>query len=148
MRVINKYGFIFISIIMFGCDINDDTDYTEFVYRNESSHYIEVEAFNNANSNVRIRTFDLNTGEEEIFLQQPENWTGPLEIPPFFGTDSVITIFDDTLAITFEPGRLDGNPMRIDNYKLLEGEEDPYVYLFEFTNEDYERALERGRVIN
>lgn len=42
-------------------------------------------------------------------------------------------------------GRVEVNLMRIDNYTLPEGEVKPYILLFEFTNEEYERALQRVR---
>lgn len=136
-------------LLLVSCDLNDEAEQTNFIYRNESTHEILFAAYFNSEKtgSSRIESFFLLEGEQEEFLQKPEDWTGPLGTPPFWGSDSIVTIFDDTLSITYDRGRVDGNAMRIDNYKLLEGEEDPYVYLFEFTNEDYERALERGRVV-
>jgi hypothetical protein len=145
-----KYcSFLIIIFLIISCDVHDDTDQTNFIYQNDSSHEILFTAyFNSENTgSQRIESFFLLQGEKEEFLQTPENWTGPLGTPPFWGSDSIVTIFDDTLSITYDRGRLDGNPMRIANYELVEGETEPYIYLFEFTNEDYERALERGRVI-
>jgi len=137
-------------LLLIGCDLNDESDSTKYILLNESGHEITLIEFYTAsgtgNKYQESHYLDINAQIE--FTSEPENWTGPLASSPFRVADSIVTIFADTLSIMYDRGRLDGNPMRIDNFKLLEGEEDPYVYLFEFTNEDYERALERGRILN
>ena len=134
---------------LYGCDIKDDTDVTKYILSNESDHQIKFTEYNTASGsgNKFQETYNLDLGERIEFISEPENWQGPLESSPFLTADSIVIFFNDTLAITHDKGRLDGNPMRIDNYELVEGETEPYIYIFEFTNEDYERALERGRIV-
>ena len=136
---------IFLGFI--SCDTSlEFSGLTHFIYRNSSDHKVRLEAYYNGVLNER---YTLNRGHEEVFqdgLREGEN-NPPYDRPRYLIDDSVVTIFDDTLLITYNIGRLDGNPMRIANYELVEGETEPYIYLFEFTNEDYERALERGRIV-
>jgi hypothetical protein len=120
--------------------------WTKHVYRNSSDHIVELRSYSNGNE---YKSFTLKQVEDKVFdnfASEGKN-NPPFDEPRYIGVDSVVTIFDDTLSIMYDRGRLDGNPMRIENYELVEGETEPYIYLFEFTNEDYERALERGRII-
>ncbi|WP_296619278.1 hypothetical protein [Marivirga sp.] len=140
---------LILILFLTSCDVNDETDITKYILSNESSHEITlIEYYTASGSGNKFQeSYYLDVNAQIDFISEPENWTGPLASSPFLTADSIVAIFDDTLSIMYDRGRLDGNPIRIDNYKLLEGEEDPYVYLFEFTNEDYERALERGRIV-
>jgi hypothetical protein len=116
-------------------------------FSNISSHKIDVRIY--AYEGELFDDFILSVEEEVVRRRDARSGSGngPLGISIYQAADSIITIFNDTLLIHYDIGRLDGNPMRIDNYQLVEGETEPYVYLFEFTNEDYERALERGRIV-
>ncbi|WKK84072.2 hypothetical protein QYS48_17850 [Marivirga arenosa] len=138
---------LLLCILFIGCD--SDLEYsglTNFIYRNSSSHKVTLEAYYEGELN---ESFTLEKGREKMFkdgLREGEN-NPAYDRTRYHIDDSVVTIFDDTLSISYDKGRVDGNPMRIENYKLVETETEPYVYLFEFTNEDYQRALERGRVV-
>jgi len=138
-----------IILFLVGCDgrYSNIYDTTRYTYINNSNHQLDFIAFFNSENGSKIERFELAQEEQISFERYLDHWTGPLERAYFVSADSIITIFDDTLAISYNEGRLDGNPMRLDNYELLEGETDPYIYLFEFTDDDYERALERGRII-
>ncbi len=138
---------LFICLVFTACDANlQFSGWTKHIYRNNSDHKVELSYFIDS---AKYESFILAPEEEEIFDNfgsEGEN-NPPFDEPRYIGVDSVLTIFDDTLSISYDLGRLDGNPMRIDNYELVEAETEPYIYLFEFTNEDYERALERGRIV-
>jgi hypothetical protein len=93
-------------------------------------------------------SFNLRSGEEYIW-QIPavdgEN-NGPFGTALFRPHDSVLVYYADTLVMYFDIGKLAGNPMRIENYDLVEAEREPFVYEFVFDEEDYNLALERGRI--
>lgn len=142
-----KLSILFLSILLIACDANVEySGATNHSYRNNSDHKVALKAYINGEGDI---DFLLKSNEEIVYEHYPSEGEDnpPFSLPRYTWDDSVVTIFDDTLAIMYDQGRLDGNPMRIENYTLLEGEVEPYIYLFEFTNADYERALERGRVI-
>ncbi len=139
--------FLFIYLVFTACDANlEFSGWTKHIYRNNSDHKVELSYFIDS---AKYESFILAPEEEEIFDNFGSEGKGnpPFDEPRYIGVDSVVTIFNDTLSISYDQGRLDGNPMRIENYELTEAETEPYIYLFEFSNEDYERALERGRIV-
>ena len=136
-----------ILIIVTSCDSNMEfCCATNYIYRNNSDHQVKLESFVD---NRNVFEFSLNMGEEYINeLEAVEgDGNGPIYSTRFSGNDSILVYFNDTLVIQYDIGRLDGNPMRLDNYELIEANKEPYLFLFEFTNQDYERALERGRIV-
>ncbi len=144
-----KYIFYISCIFTLGCDTNNASDVTKYIFINESDHHIVLTGYSTASGsgNKFIENYDLEIGDQIEFIVEPSDWTGPLANSPFRTADSIVTVFNDSLSIMYDRGRVEGNPMLIDNFTLLEEEENPYIYLFEFTNEDYERALERGRLL-
>jgi len=139
-----RFYFLIIILLLIGCDRRYAiTDTTRYTYVNDSEHKLSFIAYFD---DIDER-FELDPEDKISFERSIENWSGPLGRSYFFSADSVLTIFDDTLAIDYNNGRTYGNPMIIENYELLDGETNPHIYLFEFTNEDYERALDRGRII-
>ena len=134
-------------LILVGCDANlEYSGWTKHIYRNSSDHKVELLYYIDS---VKYESFILAQGEEEVFdnFGSEGKNNPPFDEPRYIGVDSIVTIFDDTLSVSYDRGRLAGNPMIIDNYELVEAEAEPYIYLFKFTDEDYERALERGRVL-
>lgn len=129
------------------CDANVEfSGATNYIYRNSSDHHVKLESYVD---NKNIFEFSLNTDKEYIRELGPvegEN-NGPIYSTRFSGNDSILVYFNDTLVIQYDKGRVPGNPMRTDNYELIEANEEPYIFLFEFTNEDYERALKRGTIV-
>ncbi len=142
-----NFKLFFLCLVFLSCDANVEfSGWTKHIYRNNTDHKVELSYYID---NVKYESFQLAQEAEKVFDNFPSEGKNnpPFDEPRYIGVDSVVTIFDDTLSIMYDRGRLDGNPMRIENYELVEGEKEPYIYLFEFTNEDYERALERGRII-
>ncbi len=137
----------FFCLILVGCDANlKYSGWTKHIYRNNTDHIVELSYYIDS---VKYESFNLAQGEDKVFdnFGSEGKNNPPFDEPRYIGVDSLVTIFNDTLSISYDQGRLDGNPMRIENYELTEAETEPYIYLFKFTNEDYERVLERGRVI-
>lgn len=143
-----KSGILLLFTLITACDANlEFSGATNFIYKNNSDHQILLEAFVKGDN---IFEFSLKVGEEYIDETGPNEGAnnGPLYVTRFAANDSVLVYFNDTLVIQYDIGRIDRNPMKISNYELIEEDEEPYVFLFEFTNQDYERALVRGRIIN
>jgi hypothetical protein len=141
-----KFIYFYALLILFSACQEPMSGFTEHIYRNSSDHRIALIAYINDEGET---DFILEQREVKVYDHGPSEGENnpPVDLPRYAWDDSVVTIFDDTLAIMYDRGRLDGNPMRIENYELVEGQKEPYIYLFEFTNEDYERALDRGRII-
>ena len=139
--------FCLLLVLSIGCGPEPISGTTDFVFSNISSHKIDVRIY--AYEGELFDDFILSVEEEVVRRRDARSGSGngPLGISIYQAADSVITIFNDTLLIHYDIGRLDGNPMRIENFELVEGETEPYIYLFEFTNKDYQSALERGRII-
>ncbi|MGM0580260.1 MAG: hypothetical protein ACQETL_06250 [Bacteroidota bacterium] len=142
-----KLSILLMFMLLLACDVNVEfSGATNYIYRNDSDHQIQLEAFVNGDN---IFEFSLMEGEEYVYERGPDEGedNGPIYDTRFGANDSLLVYFNDTLVIQYDKGRVEGNPMKISQYELIESEKEPYVFLFEFTNEDYERALERGRVI-
>ena len=131
------------------CDLNNYSETTNYVYKNNSIHSIESIAYFNSEKTDQkvIKSFVLLEGQDTSFSITPEDWAGPLVLSPLAGADSLHIIYNDTLLQYFDISTMEFNPMRIENYELVEGEKEPYIYLFEFTEEDFQSAVERGRII-
>ena len=145
--LMNTLFILCLCAMMGSCDVGlEFSGWTQHIYRNNSNYKIELISYTDGNP---YPSFSLLKDEENIFDYYGTEGTGnpPVNIPRYATIDSVVTIFNDTLAVSYDKSKLAGNPMRIDNYELVEGEKEPYIYLFEFTEEDYQRALERGRII-
>ncbi|MGM0580261.1 MAG: hypothetical protein ACQETL_06255 [Bacteroidota bacterium] len=142
-----KLSILLTFMLLLACDANVEfSGATNHVYRNRSDHQVRLEAFVRGDI---IFEMPLSKNDEYIFnipAREGEN-NGPMASTRFGANDSLLVYFNDTLVIQYDKGRVEGNPMKISQYELIESEKEPYVFLFEFTNEDYERALERGRVI-
>jgi hypothetical protein len=120
---------------------------TKHVFKNKTEYSVAVIGYNDVEPAYSFEL--LSEDEHEVVMPAVDGANnGPFRSPIFQPHDSVLVYYADTLVIHFDIGRLDGNPMRISNYQLIEAETEPYIYLFEFTNEDYERALERGRAVS
>ncbi|MFQ3215494.1 MAG: hypothetical protein ACJAT1_001160 [Marivirga sp.] len=140
--------FTFVALILFtSCGGEPLSGRTQALYRNSSNHEVELIGYVGMN-----RTDSLNKlyPEEEYIWElgaRKGKNNAPSDIIPFQFADYLIMIFNDTVQLKYVYNEIEGNPMRIENYALVEGQKEPYIYLFEFTNADYDRALERGRVI-
>ena len=143
----NIVSLILLVFFLFSCGNGEPiSGFTQHVYKNHTDHFIKTCGYSGG---VVTDSFSIEANKEyleEIPPRKGEN-NGPYNNPLYEFKDSVLIYFNDTLLIHYDIGRLDGNPMRIENFELVEGETEPYIYLFEFTNEDYERALERGRIV-
>lgn len=143
-----KLLYLIFALTISSCGTGEpQSGWTKHIYKNISDHKVELNSYFDGVINESLsygikesKTFDYCCPRGEGNL--------PADEPRYSAVDSVVTIFDDTLSVMYDRGRLDGNPMRIENYELTEAETEPYIYLFEFTNEDYERALERGRAVS
>ncbi|WKK84073.2 hypothetical protein QYS48_17855 [Marivirga arenosa] len=140
---------IIFSIIFFftGCGTGEPVSgRTNHIYKNATPYIVEVVGYNDDDVAERFR---LKNGEE--FIREipavDGDGNGPFSSALFRPHDSVLVFYADTLVIHFDIGRLEGNPMRIENYDLVEGEREPFIYEFIFDEEDYNLALERGRIV-
>ncbi len=143
----NRVLILLLANTLFSCGTGEPmSGQTDHIFKNLSHHKIDFRNFNNGNE---LSHFSLQISEEYIInipARVGQN-NGPFNNSVFQGNDSVLLYFNDTLVIQYDIGRVEGNPMRIENYVLIESDWEPFIFLFEFTNEDYERALERGRII-
>lgn len=137
-----------IIFFLVGCGTGEPiSGTTKHIYQNKTNYDIDIIGYNDDKEAVK---FNLQPEKQYVWDIPARDGAdnGPFSTALFRPHDSVLVYYADTLVIQFDIGRLEGNPMRIENYELIEDKNEPYIYLFEFTNEDYERALERGRIID
>ena len=142
-----RYLFPILFLLFYACGIGEPVSgATNFIWRNSSNYKIHLKSYV---LDELVYEFVLDLDEEEIRRLPSESGSnnGPRYATRFEGNDSVQLIFNDSILINFDRGHIEGNPMWIENYELIEDSVEPYVFLFEFTNEDYKRAVVRGRVI-
>ncbi len=94
-------------MLLIACDANLElSGWTKHIYRNNSNHKIEPIAYVNE---YEYPDLLLKSDEEivfDLFASEGED-NPPQTLPRYARQDSVVTIFDDTLAIMYDRGRLD-----------------------------------------
>ena len=136
-----------IVLFLIGCGTGEPiSGTTKHIFQNKTIYNVEVIGYNDDREAVK---FKLQPEEEYAWDIPPRDGAdnGPFSTALFRPHDSVLVFYADTLVIHFDIGRLEGNPMRIENYNLVDAKREPFIYEFVFDEEDYELALERGRII-
>ncbi|WKK85521.2 hypothetical protein QYS48_27235 [Marivirga arenosa] len=142
-----KYFFLLSVCFLNACGTGEPiSGVTKHIFQNKTNYEVLVIGYNDGSE---AASFNLQSEEEYIWDIPARDGAdnGPFSTSLFRPHDSVLVFYADTLVIHFDIGRLEGNPMRIENYDLVEGEREPFIYEFIFDEEDYNLALERGRIM-